>query len=127
MTQEQRLLVVGADPAGRLSYRTEALPLTAPPRRPIPGGGSIWLIVYRGTGQLWKVSLKAAGESDNAVFPAGPGYSAGKLWAVDVRGRLLRVDARRGRVEWTTALRPTLRSAVAVGDGKVWVAVEAAS
>ena len=127
-TQDEALLTVRAVlgvPGEPPELRASDVALGYPVAAPVPAAGSLWLILYVGTGQLVQVGPDGVtARVPMRAFPLDVAYGAGALWVVDVRGDLLRVDPRAARVVRTVKLRPTVRSALAVGDGKVWVAVQ---
>jgi DNA-binding SARP family transcriptional activator len=100
---------------------------------PIVGAGSIWVIVHKRLGEIWRI--------DPATGPTNITRRAGRLpfdlalaergdtlWALDTTGAMIHVnpsiDLTVAKIPIRTA--PTIpgRSALAVSGGRVWVAVQ---
>jgi DNA-binding SARP family transcriptional activator/streptogramin lyase len=133
-TTDQRLLRISA--AG--TARTRTVPLGSDTVAPAVGFGSLWLIVYKGPGQIWRIDPRSTGVSSTRTdtFPAVSAMTNtrtapldltvgdGAVWAVDTDGAVLRIDPATARTVMQTPTAPTIRSALAVGSGDVWIAIQ---
>jgi len=134
VTADQRLVRVSRD--GRV--KTLTAPLGSAVVAPTVDSRSLWLIVYEGSGEIWRVNPGSIGVSssrtstypavsamtDTSAYPLDLAVGDGALWAVDVRGTVLRIDPRSALVLGGTPTAPTVRSALAIGSGAVWVDVQ---
>jgi len=108
----------------RLAGSYVRLPIAAP----TPEGGALWLISYADDSAIGRVTgWKRLSEVHVPAYPLDLAFGAGRLWTVDVRGGLYRIDPGVPSAVKVAQLRPTIRSALAVGGGKVWIAVENAT
>lgn len=133
-TAGQRLLRLSL-PTGK---RRLTVPLGSDVAQPTIGSGSLWLIVYRGVGQIWRIKPNSVGTSSARtlaypalsssthvpVSPVAIAAGDGAIWVVDLDGTLLKLDASTGHVVAQTTTAPTMRSALAIADGAVWVAIQ---
>jgi DNA-binding SARP family transcriptional activator/streptogramin lyase len=133
-TVDQRLLRLSL-PTGK---RTLSVALGSDIAQPTVGSGSLWLIVYRGVGQIWRIRPNIVGTSstptnpypavgamtDVPVSPVAMAAGEGAIWVVDLNGTLFKLDAATAHVVAQTTTAPTMRSALAVAEGAVWVAIQ---
>jgi DNA-binding beta-propeller fold protein YncE len=87
--------------------------------------------VRSGPGQIWRVDPRSASVN---TTPAAGRYPldlavaerGDAVWVVDITGTVLRINPNIGLVVDVAEIRPapTIRSALAVGSGAVWVAVQ---
>ena len=127
VTEEQRLLKVvpradGASVEMSLDLLSDAL-------APTVGGGWVWLIVYKGTGEIWRVDPSTG----TATITPGAGRypldlavaeRGDTVWAVDTAGAVIRVNPNIDLAVAKIRTASTIRSSLAVGGGAVWVAVQ---
>jgi virginiamycin B lyase len=131
VTQNQRLVEIRP---GSNRVRTRAIGrrfhFEADALAPIVGAGSLWLIVYRGTGEIWRIDPRSDAVSrittSTSRYPLDIAVpdSGDAVWAVDVTGAVIRLNPEVGLVTAKIATAPTIRSALAVGHGATWVAVQ---
>jgi streptogramin lyase len=96
--------------------------------RPVLAGNSLWMIVGS-PGKLWRLdagTLSPSGTAPGGAFAVDLASDGRTLWLAKTDGGLLRVDPSAGEVTERTMLGPSA-SGVAVGGGKAWVTVDAAS
>ena len=109
---------LGLDPSPSLQRLQQAIlqqdPSLEVPRRPLLGGKSPRLVLVALAGAAIAVALAAV-----AAFATGA-FEGGDEAASTAEGRILALDARRGEVRREIAAGRT-PSAIAVGDGFVWV------
>ena len=122
-TEHDNLLAVS--PQGKIR-RT---PLTFPGGTLAPafGAGSVWVIVYLGHGTIQPVDPASLGWSPGTkttAFPLDVTVGRHSVWVVDARGAVLRIDPGTAQVIARIPTAPTARSAIAVGAGAVWVAIQ---
>jgi YVTN family beta-propeller protein len=94
---------------------------------PAVGAGSVWVIVYLGHGVIQPVdpgSLALGPGTDTVPFPLDVTVGRHSVWAVDVHGTVVRINPTTAAVVATIPTAPTARSAIAVGAGEVWVAIQ---
>ena len=121
-TENDNLLAVS--PRGKIRQTSSSLPGAL---APAVGAGSVWLIVYLGRGVIQPVdpvSLDLSPGTETTAFPLDVTVGRGSVWAVDVRGTVLRINPDTAAVVASIPTAPTARSAIGVGDGAVWVAIE---
>jgi DNA-binding SARP family transcriptional activator/streptogramin lyase len=127
-TEDERVLRIDA----RRAKPTYSQDLSRQMFFPLVDHGSLWLIVtdlVRYKPQIWRLdpgtlSQEAAITFPNA-FPYGLAAGSGAVWAVDPeRGSIWRIDPRTNRAKLLAKV-PHHPVAVAVGDGIVWVGVQA--
>jgi DNA-binding SARP family transcriptional activator len=124
VTQDGRLLelVPGLESIGW------SLELDAQGAAPTAVAGALWLLVYSGHGEIWRVERTDAPPRvvgpGRAALPLDLAVTGRDLWTVDSAGTVVRRDRATGRVLDAIATAPTIRAAVAVGSGRVWVAVQ---
>ena len=108
---------------------TEMVSFTDHALAPTVGAGSIWFIVRRGTGEIWRIDPHTGAPS---IIPNAGRHpldlavddTTESIWAVDSTGAVVRVNP---NIELTVAeirTAATIQSAIAVGGGAVWVAVQ---
>jgi hypothetical protein len=97
---------------------------------PTVGAGSVWVIVYRGTGEIWRVDPTTGAINTitptDARFPLDLAVAerSEAAWAVDSTGALVRVNPQIELAVEKIRTASTIHSAVAVGGGAVWVAIQ---
>jgi YVTN family beta-propeller protein len=94
---------------------------------PAVGAGSVWVIVYLGHGVIQPVdpgSLALGPGTDTVPFPLDVTVGRHSVWAVNVHGTVVRINPTTAAVVATIPTAPTARSAIAVGAGEVWVAIQ---
>ena len=128
MTQDRRLLQVlpGRDRAGKTTLKAR---LTDDALAPTVGAGSVWLIVYTGTGEIWRVDPRSSVVQviqRTGRYPLDLAVADGSeyVWAVDLTGAVIRINPNIELAVASIRTAPTIRSAVAVGAGAVWVGVQ---
>ena len=96
---------------------------------PTIGAGSVWVIVQRGTGEIWRVDPTTGSINKTPVDARYPldlavAERSEAAWVVDSTGALVRInpDIELAVAKIRTA--STIHSALAVGGGSVWVAVQ---
>lgn len=133
-TDDQRLLRLSVTTGKRKLTRQLGSDIT----QPTVGSGWLWLIVYRDRGQIWRIKPNIVGPSSGRKFayppvstrthlpvsPVAIAAGGGAIWVVDSHGTLLKLDASTGHVVSQTSTAPTIRSALAIADGAVWVAIQ---
>jgi hypothetical protein len=120
-TQDERL--VRYSPAGVLTGSL-SLPDGAIPEY---GAGAVWMIVYLGSGAVWKVdptSVIQAASSTLKGFPTSLGVGEGGVWVAGYDGTLTEVDPSKAEVLHVVELGSQPAAAVAAGEDAVWVAVQ---
>src|SRR5262249_16118120 len=120
-TEDQQLV--------RFSYGEygQSTDLRASGLAPTTGAGSVWVIAYEGQGVVQPydlISLELGPGIPTSAFPLDVAVRGKTLWAVDVNGTVLRIDAAAAQVTATVPTGPTLRSSIAVGAGAVWITNE---
>jgi YVTN family beta-propeller protein len=128
VTQDQRLLQVVPGTKAH-SKAIEKVTLTHDALAPTVGAGSVWLIVYNGTGEIWRVDPRSGAVN---IIPRAGRYpldlavadGSEYVWAVDLTGAVARINPNIGLTVARIRTAPTIRSALAVGAGVVWVAVQ---
>ncbi len=121
VTQDQRLLRISAD--GR--QLTGTLPLSGNGAAPVAGPSEIWLIVYVGNGEVWRVdprSMSQEAASRTGSTPLDLALDDGAVYTVQFDGGVSRIDPDTGHVISTTVTAKGA-SRLAVGDGAVWTSV----
>jgi streptogramin lyase len=125
VTDDQSLLHVsprhGAKPIVKASLSHRGL-------APTVGAGSVWLIVYDETGDIWRVdpdsgavnTIEDAGRYPLDLAVEDNGY----VWVVDSTGAVIRInpDIELAAAEIRAA--PAIEAAIAVGAGLVWIGVQ---
>src|SRR5262249_5157957 len=122
-TENANLLAVS--PGGRIRQTSESFQGGA--LAPAVGARSVWVIVYLGHGMIQAidpVSLALSPGTETHAFPLDVAIGRRSVWAVDVRGTVLRIDPQTADIVARTATTPTVRSALAVGAGAIWVAIQ---
>ena len=108
---------------------TMIVPLYFDALAPTIGAGSVWVIVQRNTGEIWRVDPTTGSVNTipvDARYPLDLAVAERReeAWVVDSTGALVRVnpdiDLAVARIRTTS----TIHSALAVGGGSVWVAVQ---
>jgi YVTN family beta-propeller protein len=124
----------GDSTVSRLNPRTigviDAITVGPAPRAVAFGDGSVWVVSEDGD-EVWRIDPGANSIDQVIEVGAGPNAIAfdedtGLVWVANGRdGTISRIDATTNSVEETIAVgnRP---SGVAVGNGKVWVTIQAA-
>jgi DNA-binding beta-propeller fold protein YncE len=110
---------------GELKFSRNVFPGRA--LAPVVGAGSVWVIVYLGHGLIQPVDpvpLTWGPGTDTTAFPLDVTVGRRSVWAVDIHGMVLRIDPATTDVAAKIPTAPTARSAIAVGDGAVWVAIQ---
>jgi DNA-binding SARP family transcriptional activator/DNA-binding beta-propeller fold protein YncE len=134
LTTDHRLVRVS--PEGAVT--TVTAPLGKAALAPATGDGSLWLVVYAGRGQIWRIDPESVGVSattagrypavtamtKTGLYPLDVAVGRDAVWAVDVDGTVLRIDPTKADVVSRTPTAPTIRSALAIEDGKIWVAIQ---
>lgn len=127
VTEDQRLVKVV--PRGSRSSIELSLDLLSDALAPTVGGGAVWLIVYRGTGEIWRVD-PASGTAN--ITPGAGRYPldlavaerGDTVWAVDSTGAVIRLNPNIDLAVAKIRTASTIESSLAVGGGAVWVAVQ---
>jgi DNA-binding SARP family transcriptional activator/DNA-binding beta-propeller fold protein YncE len=96
---------------------------------PTVGGGSVWLIVYKGTGEIWQVD-PSSGVAN--ITPGAGRYpldlavaeSGATVWAVDSTGAVIHMNPNIDLAIAKIRTASTIRSSISIGGGAVWVAVQ---
>jgi DNA-binding SARP family transcriptional activator/streptogramin lyase len=119
--------VVGFSPPVRAGFRAyDSLPGVV--AAPAIGRGAVWTIVYNGKGEIWRFDRRLRGASLVSVsagrYPLDLAVGDGAAWTVDTQGVVSRIDPSTKRVVDTIRTAPTIRSSVAVSDGRLWVAIQ---
>jgi YVTN family beta-propeller protein len=94
---------------------------------PAVGASSVWVIVYLGRGVIQPVdpvSLALSPGTETTAFPLDVTVGGRSVWAVDVRGTVLRINPATAAVVARIPTARTVRSAIAYGAGAVWVAIQ---
>ena len=94
---------------------------------PAVGAGSVWVIAYLGRGVIQPVdpvSLSLSPGTETSAFPLDVTVDRRSVWAVDVGGTVLRINPATAAVVARIPTAPTARSAIGIGAGAVWVAIE---
>jgi DNA-binding SARP family transcriptional activator len=95
---------------------------------PVTAANAVWLLVYVGRGEVWRVDRIDAPPQVLASGSTSPlldlAVDRRAIWTVDASGTLVRRDRLTGRVSWSLPTAPTVRSAVTLGGGRVWVAIQ---
>jgi YVTN family beta-propeller protein len=94
---------------------------------PAVGAGSVWGIVYLGRGVIQPVdpaTLALGPGTETTAFPLDVTVGLSSVWAVDVRGTILRINPATAGIVARIETAPTARSAIGAGDGAVWVAIQ---
>jgi YVTN family beta-propeller protein len=128
-TQDDRLLrFAGGVPYGPSGSPKASFFLESPVLAPATNATSVWLIAYGTEGQILTVpsgiSTRVRSFARGGLFPLDLAVRRNALWSVDVRGTVRRYDVRLGKLKAAIRTAPTVRSAIAVGEGKVWVAIQ---
>jgi DNA-binding beta-propeller fold protein YncE len=120
VTRDERVLRI--DPETNTVSRVFVLPSEA--AAPVFGGGSLWLIVYLGAGNVWRfdpATLTVSGTTSTSPGTTSLALGAGAVWAGNPDGTLWRLDP--------VAVAPVAKivlgshpADVAVGSKAVWVA-----
>jgi YVTN family beta-propeller protein len=126
VTDDQRLLQVVPDRNPKTVIKTM---LSHRALAPTVGAGSVWLIVYHETGEIWRIDPDSGAVNiirDAGRYPLDLAVSdeRGYVWAVDSTGAVVRINP---NIELTAAeirTAPTIQSAIAVGAGFVWITVQ---
>jgi DNA-binding SARP family transcriptional activator len=122
-TQDGSLLAISR----RGDIKPMPRPFSASVLAPAVGAGAIWVIVYLGRSVIQPVdpvSLELSPGTETSAFPLDVTVGRTSVWAVDVHGTVLRIDPTTADVVARIATAPTARSAIAVGAGAVWVAIQ---
>ena len=119
-TQDERLLRYSTSgaPTGSL-----ALPAGAVADY---GLGSLWAVVYIGSGAVWAIDPASVTASATVTLPGSPvelAVGEGAVWTVNADGTLTRIAANSAQVVRTIKL-GLAPSAVAAGEGGIWAAVQ---
>jgi YVTN family beta-propeller protein len=129
VTDDQRLLEIR--PGANATKPRVKQPIGDDALAPAVGAGSVWLLVRKGPGQIWRVDPRSAGVRPTPVAGRDPidlavAERGDAVWVVDVTGTVLRINPEISLAVATAEIRPTptTRSALAVGSGAVWVAVQ---
>jgi DNA-binding SARP family transcriptional activator/DNA-binding beta-propeller fold protein YncE len=96
---------------------------------PTVGAGSVWVIVYKGTGEVWRIDPSSGainitprvGRYPLDLAVAGQGAAA---WVVDLAGSVLQLNPEIDLAVAKIRTAPTPHSAITVVSGSVWVAVQ---
>jgi streptogramin lyase len=96
---------------------------------PTVGAGSVWLIVYKDTGEIWRVDPESGAVNiiqRTGRYPLDLAVADGSedVWAVDLTGAVIRINPNIGLGIARIRTAPARRSAIAVGAGAVWIAVQ---
>jgi DNA-binding SARP family transcriptional activator/streptogramin lyase len=126
VTDDQRLLQI--TPARRPRAQVVVPNLEHRAIAPTVGAGSVWLIVERGTGQIWRVDpdsgaariIEGAGRHPLDLAVA---EETGDVWAVDSTGAVIRINPTIELAVEQIRTAADIHSAIAVGAGLVWIAV----
>jgi YVTN family beta-propeller protein len=127
VTEEQRLVKVvprATGPSIEMSVN-----LFSDALAPTIGGGSVWLIVYKDTGEIWRVDPSSGAanitpEAGRYPLDLAVGERGETVWAVDATGAVVRLNPNIDLAVAKIRTAPTIRSSLAVGGGAVWVAVQ---
>jgi YVTN family beta-propeller protein len=96
---------------------------------PTVGAGSVWLIAYHGTGEIWRVDpdsgfaniIQGTGRYPlDLAVAEGNGY----VWAVDSTGAVIRINPSIELAAAKIRTAPSIQSGIALGADSVWVAVQ---
>ena len=123
VTPEHRLLQFRAS----LGSIVGAHDLHAPAAAPSAADGEVHVIVYDVRGAVVRVGAPGAAET---IGPQSEAYllalavADDAVWTIDAAGAVTRRDRTTGRVVAEIETAPTVRSAVAVGERAVWVAIQ---
>jgi YVTN family beta-propeller protein len=125
-TDDQRLLRVEPGPASAPVVKRA---VTHRAIAPTVGAGSVWLIVYHGTGEIWRIdpdsnAVNIIRRTGRYPLDLAVAEETGFVWVVDSTGAVIRInpDIELAVSEIRTA--PTISSSIAVGAGSAWVAVQ---
>ena len=124
VTDDRRLLQITPSPKGKVVVKTT---LTHRALAPTVGAGSVWLIVYHETGEIWRVDPDsgAVNTIQAGRYPLDLAVDdSGYVWAVDSTGAVIRVNPNIELAVAEIRPAPTIQSGIAVGAGSVWVAVQ---
>ena len=93
------------------------------------GAGSVWVIVQRNTGEIWRVDPTTGSVNTipvDARYPLDLAVAERReeAWVVDSTGALVRVNPDIDLAVARIRTASTIHSALAVGGGSVWVAVQ---
>jgi DNA-binding SARP family transcriptional activator/DNA-binding beta-propeller fold protein YncE len=126
VTDDHRLLQVFP---GRKTKVVEKASLSHRGHAPTIGAGSIWLIVDRDTGEIWRVdpesgAVRVIEHSGRYPLDLVVADARGYVWTVDSNGAIIRINPNIGLA--VDEIRPgsTIQTAIAVGAGRVWVAIQ---
>jgi DNA-binding SARP family transcriptional activator/streptogramin lyase len=108
---------------------TTIVPLYYDALAPTIGAGSVWVIVQRGTGEIWRVDPTTGSVNTiplNARYPLDLAVAERReeAWVVDSTGALVRVNPDIELAVAKIRTTSTIHSALAVGGGSVWVAAQ---
>jgi streptogramin lyase len=130
VTDDQRLLEIRpgtrapSRPIVKVEIRDDAL-------APAVGAGSVWLLVRHGAGQIWRVDPRSASVRPTPVAGRDPldlavAERGDSVWVIDITGTVFRINPAIALPVAAAKIRPeaTIRSALAVGSGAIWVAVQ---
>jgi DNA-binding SARP family transcriptional activator len=95
---------------------------------PTVGAGSVWLIAYHGTGEIWRIDPRSGLVSPTPRVGRYPLDLAvpsrtDDVWAVDITGAALRVNPNIGLTIRKIRAAPTIKAKLVYGDNAVWIAV----
>jgi DNA-binding SARP family transcriptional activator/streptogramin lyase len=131
-TDDRRLLRIA--PGTAVSPKvSEEVDFEADALSPIVGAGSIWVIVHEETGEIWRIDpatnlTNITRRAGRFPFDLALSERGDTFWAVDLTGAAIHVNPSIDLTVARVAIRtePTIpgRSALAVGGGRVWVAVQ---
>jgi streptogramin lyase len=96
---------------------------------PTIGAGSVWVIVQRNTGEIWRVDPTTGSVNTipvDARYPLDLAVAERReeAWVVDSTGALVRVNPDIDLAVARIRTASTIHSALAVGGDSVWVAVQ---
>ena len=108
---------------------TMTIPLYYDALAPTIGAGSAWVIVQRGTGEIWRVDPGTGSVNRTPVDARYPldlavAQQREEAWFVDSTGALVRVNPDIDLAVARIRTASTIHSALAVGGGSIWVAVQ---
>jgi YVTN family beta-propeller protein len=122
-TEHDNLLAVS--PQGKIRRTSESS--QAGTLAPAVGAGSVWAIVYLNHGAIQPVdpiSLAWGPGTQTTAFPLDVTAGRHSVWAIDAQGTVLRINPSTAQVVARIPTTPTARSAITVGAGAVWVAIQ---
>lgn len=117
--------ILAVSPRGDVKFAPHAFAGNA--LAPAVGAGSMWVIVYQNRGEIQAldpVTLTYSPGTETSAYPLDLAVSRRSVWAVDLHGTILRIDPASADVVARIPTAPTARSAIAIGSGAIWVAIE---